>query len=379
MADYSIDLCEGGIATAIAGFDYRGTPEHAFDGIIDTHYLGDLQRGWLHTTTGTNWIQYQFTEAKKIEKVRILSYEHNGQESIKDFTIQASNTGVFGGEEVLLFTGQDPEKTIKDIYDPSHWYDCEFSNSNLYIYYRIVVTSHWPGNAGNNRHINEIEMMEKVQSGTPYIRPDNITGLYNISSSGILRGKASEGFIRPTIKQFFTSENFEEIVSQQPIKSVIIDVYNVYEVQAQVGLRSVEFFNDTTLIPLSTNFSAYAAGISQSEPYYYPKFVFETDLPKTGAGGYNSWATTSESQGIDRIIIVFDEITQFNRIVINNYHHNGGLVYLDTKDVKIYTSSDAITDTTPKAAISNSTLIFDGTIPQHVEQNVADDWEVPLI
>jgi len=40
-----------------------------------------------------------------------------------------------------------------------------------------------------------------------------ITDLYDIASPGNLRGKASDGFIRPTIKQFFTSTDFEEIVS----------------------------------------------------------------------------------------------------------------------------------------------------------------------
>lgn len=49
-----------------------------------------------------------------------------------------------------------------------------------------------------------------------YIRPDNISGLYTTGSRGNLRGKASEGFIRPTIKQFFTSEDFEEIKSFTP-------------------------------------------------------------------------------------------------------------------------------------------------------------------
>ena len=45
-------------------------------------------------------------------------------------------------------------------------------------------------------------------------RPENIRSLYDISSvKGNLRGRAKAGFIRPTLKQFFTSENFEEIVS----------------------------------------------------------------------------------------------------------------------------------------------------------------------
>ena len=51
------------------------------------------------------------------------------------------------------------------------------------------------------------------KSDDAYVRPDNITGLYGIGSRGNLRGKASEGFIRPTVKQFFTSKDFEEVAS----------------------------------------------------------------------------------------------------------------------------------------------------------------------
>lgn len=38
-----------------------------------------------------------------------------------------------------------------------------------------------------------------------------ISTIYNISHYGNLRGKAKQGWIRPTVKQFFTSNNFEEI------------------------------------------------------------------------------------------------------------------------------------------------------------------------
>ncbi len=42
-------------------------------------------------------------------------------------------------------------------------------------------------------------------------RPDNISKLYSLSSRGNLRGKAKEGFIRPTLGQFITSMDFEEL------------------------------------------------------------------------------------------------------------------------------------------------------------------------
>jgi len=50
----------------------------------------------------------------------------------------------------------------------------------------------------------------KAYSEANLSRPDNTSELYNIKSNN-LRGKAAEGFIRPTITEFFTSEPFEEI------------------------------------------------------------------------------------------------------------------------------------------------------------------------
>lgn len=40
--------------------------------------------------------------------------------------------------------------------------------------------------------------------------PIPVSLIYNIGHRGNLRGKAKQGYIRPTIKQFFTSANFEE-------------------------------------------------------------------------------------------------------------------------------------------------------------------------
>jgi len=50
------------------------------------------------------------------------------------------------------------------------------------------------------------------------MRDDNLSELFNISSQGWLRGKASEGFVRPTLKQFFSpaSSSFEEILAGIP-------------------------------------------------------------------------------------------------------------------------------------------------------------------
>ena len=93
------------------------------------------------------------------------------------------------------------------------------SNSIFSSFVNSIGDSYGEGYLDNLRLVNGTALWtENFDSDSDdelfyYVRPDNITGLYNIGSRGILRGKASEGFIRPTIKQFFTSENFEEIES----------------------------------------------------------------------------------------------------------------------------------------------------------------------
>ena len=68
----------------------------------------------------------------------------------------------------------------------------------------------------SNFDVDDTDAMFYTPASNGYVRPDNISGLYTVGSRGNLRGKASEGFIRPTIKQFFTSKDFEEINSLVP-------------------------------------------------------------------------------------------------------------------------------------------------------------------
>ncbi len=204
MADYTIDLCEGGTASANSySPEYESIPDKAFDNILGIPH----ENGWTVTAT-SGWLQYQFAETKQINKINMLSYFASGIESVDDFTIQASNTGSFSGEQTILYTGNNPPNTPTFV-------EHVFSNTNSYIYYRIDVTSvhTQPGNNPTHVGISEIEMMEEIVTNINPDRPDNITELYGIGSRGNLRGKAVEGFIRPTLKQFFTSKNFEEIES----------------------------------------------------------------------------------------------------------------------------------------------------------------------
>jgi hypothetical protein len=161
-------------------------------------------------------------------------------------------------------------------------------------------------------------------------------------------------------------------------KSVILDIADNWG-ERWLNIRSVEFFLNNTLIGITTEFSAYATSVYNfNTPKSGPQLSFDTRLPKTGSMFYNSWASVSSDNTNQRLIIVFDSATEFDKIVINNGVNAAPDYYtsMGVKNVVIKASTDAITDTTYNATITNSTLLFDGVIDQHVWDGVEDPQTV---
>lgn len=184
MSEYTIDLCEGGTASAIGHWS-SWTAANAFDNNPNT--------GWHYTGAFPSWLQYQFTEPKKIAKYTITSrYLHNSQVP-RDWTFQGSNNE---SDWDVLDTHVDDH----GLWDGVYKVEFPITNSTSYEYYRIVITRD-----NGTPSLMEVEMMEKIVTN-PYIRPDTMSELFNVvSRRGNIRGKAAEGFVRPTIKQFFMS------------------------------------------------------------------------------------------------------------------------------------------------------------------------------
>ena len=117
--------------------------------------VGDTE-GWVtakDSTTG--WIQYHFDIAKTIVKYTMQdNNESQTDRSPNDWTFEASNTGAFGGEEVILDTQTNITWTNGEKKEYS------FENTTAYSYYRIVITQ----NNGDPEYmgIGEIEMMIAV-------------------------------------------------------------------------------------------------------------------------------------------------------------------------------------------------------------------------
>jgi F5/8 type C domain len=121
----------------------------AFDKVVNS----DTGR-WLSAAGTSAWLQYDFGEPKTIQKYTIVSGLFPAG-SPKDWVFEASNTGAFTGEQVVLDRqySQTGWTTAKRGYT--------FVNSNSYRFYRITVTAN-NGHTSYLAAIEELEMMETV-------------------------------------------------------------------------------------------------------------------------------------------------------------------------------------------------------------------------
>lgn len=163
-------------------------------------------------------------------------------------------------------------------------------------------------------------------------------------------------------------------------KSVIFDIDRPWHASSNyIGIRSIEFLLGSSVITMTSGFTAYATTIFDSN--YAASCAFNTSLSKTGTDENTCWVNDG-SDDQERLIIVFDSPVEFDEIVVNNYHVSGASTAFGAKNVVITYSTDAITNTAYGASISNSTTLFSGTFPEHVASDTADDqtvWPVPPV
>lgn len=166
---------------------------------------------------------------------------------------------------------------------------------------------------------------------------------------------------------------FEQITA----KSVIMDAADNYGNTTSLGIRSMDFYFGGELITNihSTDFVAYSTDMLSTN--YYPQYAFDTSISKTGGFFGNHWLSNGNNN--KRLICVFNDTTVFDEVRINNVHSGGSSTNYGAKNIKITVSTDEITDTTYNGTISNSTLIFDDQIAEHVAEDVVDDQILELI
>lgn len=150
-----------GVASASSQYDANRAPFKAFDGNDGSSWAAN---------TNTGWLQYQFTSSKKIVSYFIQGSPIVAAQSPNSWTIEASNTGAFSGEEVTLdtITGQTSWTSNERRY-------FEFTNTTSYLYYRINITSN---NGEPYASISKFELSETIglPNTTLHIFADNNGG-----------------------------------------------------------------------------------------------------------------------------------------------------------------------------------------------------------
>jgi regulation of enolase protein 1 (concanavalin A-like superfamily) len=149
-ASYGSDLTSGETASADTEHSGSFVASNAIDDSTSTAW------GSEDVKTSTHWWQVEFASAELINKIRMLAMVAEPRQTPFDFTLVASNTGSFSGEETELL-----QITGTDGWVASEWRVFEFINHTSYSYYRIEIDDYRNvGSAG----ITEVELME----GTPY-------------------------------------------------------------------------------------------------------------------------------------------------------------------------------------------------------------------
>lgn len=205
MATYTTDLCDGGTATT--SYFSPGYP-------VSQLFDNNLETGWS-TGNGSNstaWVKYDFgvDNAKQIEKYTIENWPSATDYDPNSWTLQGSNN------DSDWVTVDTQSSVTWEVGPPQTKKEFIMVNGNSYRYYKFNFVN---ANSALALVLREIEMMEEIVVNIPPVanpnRPDNIAELYHTKQIR-LRGKAEQGFVRPTVAQFFTSKNFEEIISNNP-------------------------------------------------------------------------------------------------------------------------------------------------------------------
>lgn len=148
---YSENKCVNGVISASGG----NLPEKAFNGDTSTAYLYWNSEAWNFNSLPEEapWIQYQFTEAKQIEK--LVMYNSNlthGVEGVASFVLYGSNNGT---DFVKITSGTRQDAAV------SGGESFTFENSNSYLIYRFQ-TLFYGTVGGSGASLYELQLMEGI-------------------------------------------------------------------------------------------------------------------------------------------------------------------------------------------------------------------------
>jgi hypothetical protein len=185
-----------------------------------------------------------------------------------------------------------------------------------------------------------------------------------------------------TFNQHITADQEDsQIIDLQPsgytAKSLILDIADNWNGGGGwMGIRQIDLYSGGEKLTL-TDADVLCYATTEYDSQLLAKYAFLSSTSKVGDDRPNAWAASSSIS--QRLICVFASDITFDEVVVNNRHDGGADTGTGAKNVKMYISTDTITDTTYNAAIVNSTKIFDGQFKQHIAQNIEDPETLELI
>lgn len=403
---FSVNACISGTATVSSGIDQS----NAFDGSL-------ISYATLYDPP--SWIGYQFINPKVINKLKIkgTSTGHD----CEGFTLKASVTGTFSGEEVVLY--------VNTTSFSSDWVTYEFENDTAFSYIRIyssnvagfwaiavielyefmfdnrdfLVTPHSFYDYGPKYSqftttiqpthcfsgivsVNDVDIQRQIK----FFRKDNNVYLGSTMSSGIGGSYCMEtsfgGYHTLICLDDTVLSDYNDLIMSKCIPKALSNIYVPYEtlpvltksvildiadnwgsIFSYTSIRAIEFYDENgQLITLAiTDFVAYATSTSSTS--YQSENIFNTSLSKIGIAALNSWMSDVMADSCQRVICVFNVERRISRVVVTNANEVGQVSSAETgiKNTKIHISTDTIVDTTYDVPISNSTLIYDDVVNIH--------------
>jgi len=321
----------------------------------------DIANCWGSTILGIRTIEFYLEGAKlDIQTTSITCYAsstYTGYNPAIPFDVDTAKTGVHNSLNCWLsFNVATNVRLI-----------CVF---NIPIIFDKVVV--------NNFHTNGLQTDIGIKDTVITISQDAVTnttyGAEITTPTVLLGGQISQH----TASNIEDPETLWEFGDLTAYKSIIFDIAeNWGGVEQYMSIRSIEFYLNGTLIPVTSGFNAYATSYYSAS--YNPNLTFNTSLSKTGVWINNAWVSGAGQRTNQRLIVVFGVSIKFDTIVINNGFSlgTGDLYnYTGAKSVKITVSPYAVVDTAYNEVVPNSTVLFDGIIRKHVIADTLDDLPV---
>lgn len=161
-------------------------------------------------------------------------------------------------------------------------------------------------------------------------------------------------------------------------RSVIIDIANNYGDLSNLALMGIRF--SKLGIPVNigvpgTDYTAYATSTLPSGSYYAWRLFYGLS-PLTG--NVQNWMSDNNRITNQRIICNVGNGVSFDEMLFYNYHASGNDTDKGIQKIKVYLSTDIISNVTYGQPIPNSTLIFDGFVDEHSAVNELDPQSITI-